>query len=208
MNIKFEYVEWPYLRSALLVFTGSAVLGASLLAGSALFKVRMERQHRHHTGRLDEISNRYEALDEEERIIEDYLPQYLELQKTGLLGGEHRLNWIETLQDAGDALGLPSLGYGISAQKPYAYGSHTHTGGFGVFASEMTLNMQLLHEGDLFALLDLLDERAKGLYTVSSCDLTRNFVELTDNPVAGNITAGCSLEWFSIKPVDGAEAGT
>ena len=69
----------------------------------------------------------------------------------------------------------------------------------------MTLNMQLLHEGDLFALLDLLDEQAKGLYSVSGCELTRNFVELTDNPGAGNVTATCLLEWFSIKPTDDPE---
>ena len=33
--------------------------------------------------------------------------------------------------------------------------------------------------------------------------MTRNFVELTDNPVAGNITADCLLEWFTVKPADG-----
>lgn len=203
--MKFKYVEWPYLRSALVMFTGSAALAVSLLAGSALFKARMDRQHRQHTERLNEISHRYEALDEEERIIEDYLPQYLELQKTGLLGGERRLNWVETLQDAGNTLGLPSLSYEIRAQKPYRPGASPPSGSHRVFVSEMTLNMQLLHEGDLFALLDLLDERAKGLYTVSNCELSRNFVELTDNPVAGNITAGCVLEWFSVRPEDGRE---
>ena len=205
--MKPEILEWSALRSAMVLFAGSTALGISLLAGSALFKDRMARQYRHHSERLNEISHRYQALDEEERIIEDYLPQFLELQKTGLLGGEHRLNWIETLQDAGDALGLPSLGYGISAQKPYPHGLPVRSGGFGVFVSEMSLNMQLLHEGDLFALLELLDQRAKGLYTVSSCELTGNFVELTENPVAGNITADCLLEWFSIKPADAAEAG-
>lgn len=202
MNMKFEYVEWPYLRGALVMFTGSAALGISLVAGSAAFESRMEREHRYHSDRLNEIVRRYLALDGEERIIGEYLPLFLELQNTGLLGGEHRLNWIETLQEAGNVLGLPSLGYEIKAQKP---GSQAPSGDYGVFVSEMTLGMQLLHEGDLFALLDLLDERAKGLYTVSSCELTRNFVELTHNPDAANVTADCLLEWFSIKPAGGRE---
>ena len=206
--MKPEILEWSYLRGAVLLCAAATALGASLLGGSALFKTRMERQHQRHSERLNEISRRYLALDEEESIIEDYLPQFLALQRSGLLGEEHRLNWVETLQDAGEALGLPSLGYEIRAQQPYPSGLPTRAGGYGVFASEMTLSMQLLHEGDLFALLELLDERAKGLYTVSSCELTGNFVKLTDNPVAGNISADCLLEWFSIRPVDvpGADA--
>ena len=203
-----EILDWPYLRSAVVMSAGTATLGISLVAGSAVFESRMERENRAHSDRLNEISLRYLALDGEKRIIGEYLPQFLELQSTGLLGEEHRLNWIETLQEAGNTLGLPSLGYEIKAQKPWSSGYQAASGGYAVFVSEMTLGLQLLHEGDLFALLDLLDERAKGLYTVSSCELTRNFVELTDNPVAGNITADCSLEWFSIKPMDGAEAGT
>lgn len=203
--MKPEILDWPYLRSAVVMSAGSAALGISLVAGSAAFESRMEREHRYHSDRLNEISRRYLALDGEERIIGEYLPLFLELQNTGLLGGEHRLNWIETLQEAGNMLGLPSLGYEIKAQKPGSPGFQAPSGGYGVFVSGMTLGMQLLHEGDLFALLDLLDERAKGLYTVSSCELTRNFVELTHNPDAANVTADCLLEWFTVKPADSGE---
>lgn len=205
--MKLEYVEWPYLRSVLVMFAGSAALGASLLAGSALFESRMERDYLFHSDRLAEISRRYLAVDEEEKVIRDYLPRFVELEKNGLSGEERRLNWVEALQDAGDTLRLPSLGYEIKAQKPYRPGAAPPPGRFGVFVSEMTLGMQLLHEGDLFALLDLLDERAQGVYTVSSCEMTRNFVELVDNPVAGNIAADCRLEWFTVKPADGRESG-
>ena len=201
--MKFEYVEWPYLRSALVLFVGAAALGASLLAGSAVFESRMERDYLYHSERLAEISRRYLAVDEEEKVIRDYLPRFVELDKNGLSGEERRLSWIETLQDAGDTLRLPSLGYEIKAQKPYRPGAASLPGRYRVFVSEMTLSMQLLHEGDLFALIELLDERAQGVYTVSSCEMTRNFVELTDNPVAGNITAACLLEWFTVKPADG-----
>ena len=203
--MKFKYVEWPYLHSAVVLFAGSAALGAALLAGSAVFENRMEQDYLYHSDRLAETSRRYLAVDEEEKVIRDYLPRFVELDKNGLSGEERRLSWIETLQDAGDALRLPSLGYEIKAQKPYRPGTASLPGRYRVFVSEMTLSMQLLHEGDLFALIELLDERAQGVYTVSSCEMTRNFVELTDNPVAGNITADCLLEWFTVKPADGGE---
>ena len=194
--------DWPYLRGALAAFAGAVALSASLLAGSAYFERRMEREYRHNNERLDVISRRYRAVDEEEKVIKDYLPRFTDLHKTGLLGRERRLSWIEALQDAGDRLGLPSLGYEIRAQRPYPPGFAAPPGRYRVFASEMTLNMQLLHEGDLFALLALLDERAQGLYTVSACELTRNFTALTDNPAAGNVGANCVLEWFSIVPAE------
>ena len=203
--MKPDNVDWQYLRGALTMFTGAAVLSASLLAGSVYFQSRMEQEYRHNSERLSALSRRYLAVAEEEDAIRDFFPQFMDLHKTGLLGDEHRLNWIEALQNAGNRLQLPSLSYEIRAQKGYKPDIPVVAGRYKIFVSEMTLNMQLLHEGDLFALLDLLDEQAKGLYTVSGCELTRSFVELTDNPGAGNVTAGCLLEWFSIRPVSDPE---
>ena len=195
-------LDWPYLRGALVAFAGAVALSASLLAGSAWFERRMEQEYRHNNDRLDALSRRYRAVDQEEKMVKDYFARFKDLHKAGLLGQERRLSWIEALQDAGERLGLPSLGYEIRAQQPYHAALPAPSGRYRVFASEMTLTMQLLHEGDLFALLALLDERAKGLYTVSDCELTRNFTALTDNPAAGNVSANCVLEWFSIVPAE------
>ena len=200
-----ETMDWRYLHGAVMVFIGVTALSAALLSGGAYFESRMEQEYLGNSDQLRALSRRYLALDEEEDVIKDYFPRFMDLHKTGLLGEEQRLNWIEVLQDAGDRLQLPSLSYEIRAQKPHHPQFPTPPGRYGIFASEMILTMQLLHEGDLFALLDLLNERARGLYTVSGCELTRNFVELTDNPGAGNVTATCLLEWFSIRPKDDPE---
>ena len=42
------------MRSAVVLFAGSAALGAALLAGSAVFESRMERDYLHHSDRLAE----------------------------------------------------------------------------------------------------------------------------------------------------------
>ena len=68
--------------------------------------------------------------------------------------------------------------------------------------------MQLRHEGNLFALLALLDERAVGRYSVSRCELNRNFRgKAGPSADAGNVAASCALQWFSIKLADGSELG-
>ena len=200
--------EHEFLRNAVIMFAGSAALGAALLAGSEIFARRMEQAYQYHRGQLDASSQRYLAVDEEEKIIRDYLPRFRHLRQAGVLGREHRLNWIEVLQDAATRLQLPSLAYEISARQPAPPGMGSPAGSHRVYVSAMTLNMQLLHEGDLFALFDLLDEQAKGLYRVASCELTRNVTELADNPAAANLNAHCLLEWFSIRSADDPETNT
>lgn len=196
--------EYEFLRNAAIMFTGSVTLGAALLVGSGFFAGRMEQAYQRQRAQLHDTGQRYQAVAEEEKIIRDYLPQFMGLRETGIVGAEHRLNWIEVLQDAAAELQLPSLAYEISAQQPgdtelAVPGTHQ------VFISQMTLNVQLLHEGDLFALFDLLEARVKGLYRVASCELVRNFTELAEDPVAANISANCVLEWFSIRPAGDPE---
>ena len=197
---KMFVVDWEYLHGALVRFISVVTVGAALLSGSGYFERRMEQEYRQHSERLSALRHRYLAVDGEEEVIKEYLPRFMDLHKRGLLGAEHRLNWIETLQDAGRRLSVPSLSYEIRAQQIYRPDFPAPADRYKIFVSEMTLTMQLLHEGDLFAMLDLLDERAMGFYTVSGCELERAFVELTDNPDAGNVTATCLLEWFSINP--------
>lgn len=197
--------EYEFLRSAAIMFMGSVTLGAALLAGSGFFAGRMEQSYQRQHARLSDTSQRYLAVVEEEKIIRDYLPQFMGLSETGIVGAEHRLHWIEVLQYAAAELQLPSLAYEISAQQPGAVKLAPAPGTHQVFISQMTLNVQLLHEGDLFALFDLLEARAKGLYRVASCELVRNYTELTEDPVAANISANCVLEWFSIRPAGDPE---
>ena len=163
-------------------FACAATLSASSIAGSMYFERRMEQGYLHHSDRLDSLSRRYHALAGQEDVIRDFSSRFMDLYKTGILGSEHRLNWIEALQEAGSGLSVPSLSYEIRAQQSYYPDFPAPAGGYGIFVSEMSLEMQLLHEGDLFTLLRFLNEHARGLYSVSSCELTRNFVQLTDNP--------------------------
>lgn len=202
---KAYVLDWQYLRGALVFFTCAAALSASLLAGSMYFERRMEQGYLRHSDKLDSLSRRYHALAGQEDVIRDFSARFMDLYKNGILGREHRLNWIEVLQEAGNRLSVPSLSYEIRAQKSYYPEFPAPAGGYSIFVSEMSLEMQLLHEGDLFTLLRFLNEHARGLYSVSSCELTRNFVQLTDDPGAGNVTASCLLEWFSIKPKDDME---
>jgi len=203
--MKRENIDWAYLRGGVMFFVSAAVFSGSLIAGSHYFEKQMARQHRLDHARFQDISSRYLAVDEEEKLIEKYLPQFLQLNEIGVLGEEQRLSWVEVLRNAGDQMKLPALGYEITSQRDYTPGFPVILGQYKIFVSNMNLNMQLLHEGDLFRLLGILNELTNGRYTISECELIRNFEEITDNVTAANVAASCELKWFSVKLANGEE---
>ena len=95
---------------------------------------------------------------------------------------------------------LPSLRYVIDSQGLFSPGFPLPEGVFQVFASNMTPDLGLLHEGDLPALLADLNRNATGFYTVADCDMRRSQQEFIKNPDAVNLTAQCGLRWITIRP--------
>ncbi len=203
--MKYEHIDWACLRGGVLFFLGATVLGGSIMALGYYFERRMAQQHQLAQSQFQEISARYLAVDEEKALIKTYFSQFLRLNEIGVLGEEQRLNWIEVLGDAGDQVKLPALGYEITAQRQHTPGFPITLGRYSLFVSNMNLDMALLHEGDLFRLLGVLNARAHGRYTVSRCQLTRNFAEVTDNMDAANVNALCELQWFSVKLASGED---
>jgi len=190
-------VDWGVLRGAIGVFAVCLLVGVGLLAASAYFREEMAADFHNHQARFLEVSRKYLAVDDEERIIERTYPEFVALFESGILGQEHRLSWIETLTKAGDRIRLPEIGYRINSQSVYTPDFPVMLGAFDINVSEMTLDLGLLHEGDLFKLLDALDESAEGLYTVSYCEANRVTASGsgTDRPL---IAANCRLNWFTV----------
>ena len=199
MQFRIEQPDWSYLRGALSFLIAAGALGLALLAGSVWYARTMERQQLEHEQARRAAEQRYLTLDQQAQLIKDYLSPFIGLYATGLLGREQRLRWVEVLQETGAKLQLAALDYEIAAQRPYTAKLPPGEGGYGVFVSEMRLDMQLLHEGDLVALLAALEQRGKGLYTAPECTLERNFTRLTDNLQAGNLSGSCLLHWFSLR---------
>jgi len=151
------------------------------------------------------ISRRYLAIDEEAKRILKYLPEFIDLYNHGVIGSEQRLNWIEVLQNTGARIKLPALSYSISSQKDYTPPYPLTLGSYKIYKSEMTLEMQLLHEGDLFSLLNALNNDARGEYNLTSCGFDKGNKDIVESPNAPNIRVSCELEWYTIKLASGKE---
>lgn len=191
-------IEWPIIRGAVGVLGLCVVLSAILLSTSFLFRAEMQTDFDKHHRRFKNISQRYLAVDQEEKIIKIHYPRFVELYNQGVIGTEKRLNWLEALRRAGDVIKLPELRYQIESRKAYTPDYANSTGAYELYATSMQLNLGLLHEFDLSKLLSELNDRAAGLYNVVNCSLRRNNKTIALDPDQTNINAHCELLWFSI----------
>lgn len=200
-----EDIDWERLRGALVILVISIILCTTFVVGSFYFQKKMQMEYTRNNAKFKSVSSRYLAVDEEEKLIKNYLPRFVELNRDGVIGKEQRLNWIEVLRNAGQKIRLPALNYQIESQKEYAPDFSVNLGKYNIYRSRMTLTMQLVHEGDLFSIVNALNEKAKGIYRISSCELTQFVKDIPDDKVQGNISAKCDFDWYTIKLRDGKE---
>ena len=203
--MKREDIDWPVLRGSIAALLVSIIVSGLLIGGSFYFQRKMLLEFNRDNVQFQNISRRYLAVDEEEKLIRKFFPRFIELYNDGVIGKEQRLNWIEVLRDSGDRLRMPGLTYEIKSQEVYTPEFSANLGRYQLFNSEMALNMQILHEGDLQKLFEMLDSKAAGSYSVSECRFSRVSPLIVMNPRKANIVTKCGLNWFTIKLADGKE---
>ena len=200
-------IDWRVLRGSALVLAATLAVTGGAIYGAGYFKAAMESAFERDQRRFLSASRQYLALDEEERIIREYLPRFRELEAAGLIGEERRLNWTESLRRVSAELKLPSLSYAIAPREPYEPPVDIQARGYEPFASRMGLNAGLVHGEDLFRLFQALERRAKGLFNVEACTLRRGSRSGSLGPDQANVNADCELLWFTLRKPSPEEIG-
>ncbi len=191
-------IDWAVLRNAIILLVLALAISGALIAGSLYYEEQMYARYQKEDARFKAISRKYLAVDQEAKLIKDDYPRFVELYHQGIIGPEHRLNWLETLRAARDRLEIPDLRYQIDSREQYSPDYDVVSGPFELYSTRMKLTLDMLHEGDLFSLLQVLDERAEGLYTVSRCRLKRLHRHIELKADSKNLTAQCELSWETI----------
>jgi hypothetical protein len=191
-----------YVSDGLVVMLVCAAVSALILWYSLYFRGHYQAAYDDSQSQFRRNSEQYLSVDEDMRIIREKYPRFIDLYNKGVVGRENRLNWLETLRSAAAGIKMPGLRYEIKAQEtnnpPYLV--NVSTGNFQVYSSKMQLSLGLLHEYDLSALLDDLSKRATGLYSVSSCKMTRaGEGPIVMDPAKPNINAVCDLDWYTVN---------
>ncbi len=191
-------IDWQIIRGAIIVLVVCLLLGAGMVGGSMWLLEREKAEFGRHDRHFKAISQRYLSVDSEAALIKENYPRFVALYRRGTLGEERRLDWLETLRAADEEIRLPELSYQIEPREVFEPGFDLQRGPFDIYLSRMKLDLGLLHEGDLFSLLRVLEKRAQGLFTVHACELRLLHRTIEPDPTRKNIAATCELDWYTV----------
>jgi hypothetical protein len=192
-------VDWNYLRRPLIIFGVAIFIATGLTLIGVEYEQAQEVKYQRALSTLRSTHTGYRKLVNDLTLIEQYRTLYNGYKKSGLVGKEHRLSWIESLETTNQVLRLPRLAYSLEPQGGFLRPGFVERSGVSVRSSTMDLTLGLLHEEDLFALLEGLRQSIKNLFTVDSCSLNRQ--GHSDGPLktkSANLDAQCRLRWMTI----------
>ena len=187
----------PTLMRALGVFTAVLVLSIVVVSVSFVYMDGVDQEQQDAKRAMRAWQSKINSSVESNQIIDEFEINFLNLVNQGIVGAEDRLSWFETIQNTAKRRGMPSVKYSISTQQPLNETNlNREYSGIDVFKSVMTLDAEMAHEGDLFALLNDLT-KAGGLFAVDRCSIIKISKKnvITDN----NMSAYCELGWYTFK---------
>src|SRR3989304_3773187 len=120
--MKAEKIDWSVLQGAIISIFISILISGTLIGATWYYNENMLIEHNRQKNRFQNISNQYLAIDQEEKLIRQYYPEFIKLHDKGIIGQERRLSWIETLRRAGEYMKLPVLKFGIEPQSSFGPG--------------------------------------------------------------------------------------
>ena len=143
--------------------------------------------------------SRLQSSGQERDSIIHFLPVYQRLIQQGFIGEERRIEWVDALRNIHQRERLFGIRYSIGAQAPYTLGYIANTAPFGLYRSVMTLELPMLHEGDILVLLDELRQVQRASFLPRDCIITRNSSLTMPPTLTASLNASCELDWLSLR---------
>ena len=197
--MKFSASDFPLMRLSLAAISTSALLSGIILYSSTRYAQQNETNLHNSQRQINEARNRLTEARNDRENLSVYSAEYGILEEQAIIGDDHRLDWMEGLEKLRSQNLVLDFRYDIAPQKSYAPQPAIDSGNINIHYSEMKLQFDLLHEGQLLKFLDALRKQVKGHYLIESCTLTRNEAEADANTPATHIKADCNGGWITLK---------
>jgi hypothetical protein len=191
-------IQWSIALLVVLTAVGVATVMASLK-----FREVAVKSLKQATAIQSEIKGKLARAYDEELELRDKIKRYNEMDQQGIIGEEHRLDWIEQIKKVEEKHKLLEIQYELSPQKPLDAKilPGAAAGNFETLWSPMRLEMPLLHELDLLNFLDDLNRRVTAYLRLRSCSIDRLPPQAAaKGPSAtAQLKAICELDWITIR---------
>jgi len=202
--MKLKDFNWRILRAPLLVLLGSVAVAAMWVYYAQQWTARTQQALEVERQVLNGIRQKSTQADQEKQIIQRYRSAYEELQKSGAVGPEQRVNWLDALRSASQSARTLGVDYQLSQQSTSPI--KLETGAYKLQQSIMKLHIKMLHENDLPNFFHALEAERPGLYIMQSCNMTRGPSGVFTVRYEAKLVAECELVWLSLIESGAAEA--
>jgi len=193
-------IDWFYLRRPLIMLAVAILVSAAVVMASYHYETTRRDEYQTAVSTLRSTHQLYTSIINDIDLLDQYRNLYSDYKATGLVGEERRLSWIESLESTNEVLRLPTLSYNLNPQEDFVRPGFRLERDVAVMSSPMDLTIGLLHEEDLFALLEGLRLSIKNLFTVDSCSITRqSSVDRSLDTRKANLRTQCTIRWVTIN---------
>jgi hypothetical protein len=153
---------------------------------------------------MNDARNRLATARQDQENLASYSKDYSVLEDREIINDDHRLDWMEGLGKLRQQNLVVDFGYNIAPQKVYTPQPAIDSGNFDIHFSEMKLQFDLLHEGQLLNFFNALHSQIKGQYQLEGCTMQRTAALKGDSKdiepsATTNIKAECSGGWITLK---------
>ncbi len=191
--------DWRKLRFPIIGLGGALILVGLLVSFADQYRTKNETTLQTQQNMLNQARQKYQSSGLEKEMIIQYLPIYNDLLASGFIGEERRIEWIETLRQIHAKHKLFSIDYSIGLQESYKPSFLPNLGSFRLNRSVMSLKLDMLHEGDLLALLDGLHEQTTP-FIVRDCEIKRPIGAVVNTKnMTSNMQAECEIDWLTLR---------
>lgn len=192
-------IDWFYLKRPIIVFFVMLLISLALAVAGHQYEQAQKEKYQQALSTLTSTHRLYRNIVNDIDLLEQYRKIYGGYKSSGLVGKERRLSWVESLESTNEVLRLPTLTYNLQPQEKFERPGLTIQRDVSVLSSPMELSIGLLHEEDLFALLEGLRLSIRNLFTVDSCSITRrSAIDKSLRTKSSNLTTQCKLRWVTI----------
>jgi len=193
-------IDWFYLRRPLIILALAILVSVSAAAAGYHYEKIQREQYQVALSTLHSTHQLYTNIINDIDLLDQYRNLFSEYKSSGLVGDERRLSWIESLESTNDVLRLPTLSYKLNPQEPFERPGFKLERDVSVMSSPMDLTIGMLHEEDLFALLEGLRLSIRNLFTVDSCSIIRQTpVDRSLDTRKANLRTQCTIRWVTIN---------
>ena len=191
--------DWRKLRYPIIGLGAALILVGLLVSFADQYRAKNETALQTQQNLLNQARQKFQSSGVEKEMIMQYLPAYNNMLASGFIGEERRIEWIETLRNTHAKHKLFSIDYSIGLQESYKPSFMPNLGNFRLNRSIMSLKLDMLHEGDMLAIIDGLHEQTTP-FIVRDCEIKRPIGALINvKNIAANMQANCEIDWLTLR---------